>query len=291
MLSFTNPVRWRIWPWLWKFITDLLKIKAISEGESKNDIGVCNAIEQPDGQKIVLVKPPPQCLSVGFSGFICKADEDTVVKHPKYIPGKDSYNRMFRDMIDNERHIYERLGSHQGIISYLGIHDESTGAIRLAYAKQGDLERYIQANAKPSEAIRGAWIQSLVETFWYIYSRKVLHQDVKPNNILVQNDSLKVADFANAEMYALDADMEVICERDPLSRVDILGLGCIIYSIAAWQVFYYDYFENNIWPEPAGLPPTSGLLFGDIIDKCWRDSYRTMKPLYEDFRKVHEERG
>lgn len=190
---------------------------------------------------------------------------------------------MFREMIINETLIYERLGNRNGIISYLGVHDQSTGAIRLAHAKQRDLERYIQSHDEPSEAIRSTWIQSLVETFWYIYSRKILHQDVKPNNILVENCSLKVADFANAAMYALDADMEEICVKDPLSRVDILGLGCIIYSIAAWQVFYHGYFEHDCCPEPENLPETSDLLYEDMINKCWRDSYGTLKSLYEDF--------
>lgn len=190
---------------------------------------------------------------------------------------------MFRYMIMNERLIYERLGKHEGIIPYLGVHNQSTGAIKLAYAKQGDLECYIQSHDEPPEKIRATWIQSLVETFWYIYSQKILHQDVKPNNILVEKGSLKVIDFANAAMYALDADMEEICAKDPLSRVDILGLGCIIYSIAAWRVFYYDYFEHDCWPEPGTLPTTSNLLFADIINGCWRDSYGTMKSLYEDF--------
>lgn len=228
------------------------------------------------------LKQPPKCLSIGFSGIICEADEDTVVKHPKVIPNNDPYNQMFRDMIINERLIYERLGSHKGIISYLGVHDQSTGAIKLAYAKQGDLDLYIQSNDEPSEAFRATWIQSLVETFWYIYSRKILHQYVKPNNILVENGSLKVVDFANAAMHDLDADMEEICAKDPLSRVDILGLGCIIYSIAAWRVFYYDYFEHDRWPEPEDLPATSDLLCEDIINRCWKDSYGTMKSLYED---------
>lgn len=89
------------------------------------------------------VKQPPKCISIGFSGLICEADEDTIVKHPKVIPNNDPYNQMFRDMILNERLIYERLGDQKGIISYLGVHDQSTGAIR-AYAKQGDLECYIQ---------------------------------------------------------------------------------------------------------------------------------------------------
>ncbi|KUM63433.1 hypothetical protein ACN42_g3669 [Penicillium freii] len=189
---------------------------------------------------------------------------------------------MFRDMIINERLIYERLGYHKGIIPYLGVHDQSTGAIRLADAKQGDLERYIQSHDETSEAIRVTWIQSLVETFWYIYSRKNLHQDVKPINILVENGGLKVVDFANAAMHDLDADMEEICAKDPLSRVDILGLGCIIYSIAAWRIFYYDFFEHDRWPEPGGLPATGDLLCKDIINKCWRDSYGTIKSLFED---------
>lgn len=62
-----------------------------------------------------------------------------IVDRPKVIPNGDLYNEMFRDMIVNERLIYERLGPHKGIISYLGVHDQSTGAIRLAYAKIYDV--------------------------------------------------------------------------------------------------------------------------------------------------------
>ena len=95
------------------------------------------------------VKVPKGHLTSGFFGIICKVDEETIVKYPKFIPNDDSRNRTFRDMISKEREIYERLGAHQGIISYLGIHDESTGAIKLEYAKQGDLERYIQTHETP----------------------------------------------------------------------------------------------------------------------------------------------
>lgn len=90
--------------------------------------------------------------------------------------------------------------------------------------------------------------------------------------------------------------MKEICEGDPLSRIDILGLGCIIYSIAAWQVFYYDYYEDERWPGPHDLPPTSGLPFQRIIENCWKEGYYgTMESLYEDFfgvrRLVSEIRG
>ncbi|KAL2370472.1 serine/threonine protein kinase [Blastomyces gilchristii SLH14081] len=312
MLSLSSPFRWHIWSSLWGFISKFIRSiylpryrgatatptlnddaelgrtkaqfqhNAKSPEESNYVVADRPTVEQSGNEIILHVKQPPKCISIGFSGIICEIDEDTIVKHPKVIPNNDPYNQMYRDMIINERLVYERLGSHKGIISYLGVHDEVTGAIRLAYAKEGDLECYIQSHDKPSETIRTTWIQLLVETFWYIYSQKVLHQDVKPNNILVENGTLKVVDFANATMHALDADMEEVCAKDPLSRVDILSLGCIIYSIAAWRVFYYDYFEHDCWPEPENLPATSGLVYDDIINKCWTDSYGTIKSLYED---------
>ncbi|PLB47527.1 hypothetical protein P170DRAFT_496245 [Aspergillus steynii IBT 23096] len=278
MRLLTIPFRWQVWPSLWSFFANLVggvHLFQFQLGETALDKDVesagpptphvqHNAIEQSD-ETIVHVKYPPNCIAFGFSETICKVDEDTVVKHPQVIPDNDPYNLMFRDMIMNEALIYERLGNHQGVVPYLGVHDEAIGAIRLAYAKEGDLEHYIQSHDKPSETIRAMWIPSLLETFRYIYSRKVLHQDVKPNNILVDNGSLKAVDFANSAMWALDADMEDVCREDPLSRVDILGLG-------------YDR-----WPQPDDLPPTSGLLYGDIIKKCWSDSYGTIKELYEGF--------
>jgi serine/threonine protein kinase len=230
----------------------------------------------------IIFKQRPGCIAIGWSGEICRIDDSSVVKHPKFFPGHPTYNEQYRDLITLERIIYERLGDHKGIIKYLGIADMKTGAIRLAYAKQGDLSTYIQTHDMPSQSFRDRWIQLLMETFYHIYCRKVLHQDIKLNNILVDNDCLKVIDFANGALLPLDADMEATCADDPLSRVDLLCLGCVIYSIATWQAFIYDYFEKDRWPMPEELPPTSDIPCGDIIKKCWEDKYSTIASLYED---------
>lgn len=62
--------------------------------------------------------------------------------------------------------------------------------------------------------------------------------------------------------------MKEIRVKDLLSRVDILGLRYIIYSIVAWQVFYYDYSGHDRWPELENLLATSDLLYEGIINKC-----------------------
>ena len=73
-----------------------------------------------------------------------------MVKHPNFFPGHPAYNERYRDLITLERNIYERLGNYKGIIKYLGIADMKTGAIKLAYAKQGDLSTYILNYDMPS---------------------------------------------------------------------------------------------------------------------------------------------
>ncbi|QSS61031.1 hypothetical protein I7I51_05839 [Histoplasma capsulatum] len=175
MLSLSNLFRRHIWSSLWGFISNFIRSINLSQYLSGTARPILdddvepgrteaqfhhNAKSPEDSSHLVADRPthPPKCISIGFSGIICEIDEDTIVKHPKVIPNNDLYNQMYRDMIINERLIYERLGSHKGIISYLGVHDQLTGAIRLAYVKEGDLECYIQSHDKPSEAVRATWI-------------------------------------------------------------------------------------------------------------------------------------
>lgn len=228
----------------------------------------------------LVIDQRPGCIAVGWSGVICKINDTQIIKHPKYFPGNHPYNEQSYDLITLERNIYERLGDHKGIIKYLGIADTNTGAIKLAYAKQGDLSTYIQTHDMPPDSFRTSWIQLLIETFYHIYRCKVLHQDITLNNILVDEDCLKVVDFANGALFPLDADMEAICAEDPLSRVDLLCLGCVMYSIATWQVFFYDYFEMEYWPILGELPSTSDIIYGNLIRKCWEDEYSTIASLH-----------
>ncbi|PGH10662.1 hypothetical protein AJ79_05376 [Helicocarpus griseus UAMH5409] len=196
--------------------------------------------------KEIHVPQRPGCIAIGQTGEICKLTDSLVIKHPKSQARRPTTNSAAK-FLDTERQIYERLGSHAGILPYFGPHDD-TGAIQLAYAQQGDLAAYIQSRSDPSlppQALRKTWIETLIRAFHHIYSCRVLHQDVKLSNILVHDDVPKVADFANGAIFPTEKDMELVYERDPLSRVDLLGIDCVMYSVATWQVFEYDYFENG----------------------------------------------
>ncbi|EFE39952.1 hypothetical protein TRV_05339 [Trichophyton verrucosum HKI 0517] len=240
---------------------------------------------------VINVPQRPGFITIGITGIICK-EGDFIVKYPKTEPETSSYaqgyNIMQLKMMDTERQIYERLGPHDSIIRYYGPLDDS-GAFKLAYAKQGDLEKYIPRHEMPSKATRIAWIRSLIEGFYHIYSSKVLHQDVKPNNVLVHDGSVKIIDFANGEIFPPDTDMEKVYTDDPFAKGDLCGIASVIYSVSAWRVFYYEYFEDNRFPRPDEIPNTEALLYREIIDKCWRNEYHSVRSLYEDFQKHEQE--
>lgn len=70
-------------------------------------------------------------------------------------------NDINRSTLVHEIQVYKRLGDHKGIISCICA---SEYGIELAFAKQGDLESYIEANPEPQEFVKTDWILSLTKT-------------------------------------------------------------------------------------------------------------------------------
>lgn len=225
-----------------------------------------------------VVQGPGTYIASGISGDIYQIDSKHAVKQPKFFPGQEEYNRSFRQTIDHERRVFERLEKHEGIIEFFGIYDKSTGALKLEYANEGDLADYIRLHPRPSKSDRAAMIRSLFAAFSYIYSRKVSLQDIKAENVLVSHGTLKFGDFGEAILHDLNVTIEEVYAQKAF-RLDLLGMGCIIYSVSAWEVFDYSYFERGSWPTEEDLPDTHHLMFKEVIEKCWYGAYKNIEDL------------
>jgi serine/threonine protein kinase len=224
-----------------------------------------------------------QLAGNGSFGFVWRIAEDRVLKEPK-IYSEDSAGSVYSNMVNraeilNEKAVYERLGSHHGIIQCFKTSDQS---IELAFANQGDLSTYMQTYPLPSSQFRANWIQLLVDTFSYAHARRVVIQDVALRNILVQDNSLKLSDFGESFLLPLDTNMAQFCVNDTTAQIEILHLGCILYSIAAWREFRYNYFDTERWPAAGELPITDGILFASVIRKCWNGEYASLEELQKD---------
>lgn len=234
-------------------------------------------------------------VGFGMTGLVLGLDENRVVKIAK-VYSLDDYdgqarmdmeyiNEINRRTLQHEKSVYERLGSHGGIVSCLKASDHG---IELAFAKDGDLEDYIVEKTEPHDSFKIQWILSLIDTLSYVHSRRVFVDEIALRNCLVSDEQLKLSDFGQSILLPLAADVDTVCEDGLTAKIEILHLGWIIYSIIVWRVHKYYFFSrgNSKWPDPKDLPPTDHLLCGTIIKKCWNGEYVSMNAVNQEARAL-----
>lgn len=69
--------------------------------------------------------------------------------------------------------------------------------------------------------------------------------DIALRNILIIDKQLELADFGQCILLPLDSDITSANANDLNVRIEILHIGWILYSIAAWRVQKYYFFDEN----------------------------------------------
>lgn len=231
-------------------------------------------------------------LGSGASTWIGIVDDSTVLKYP-LDPGGD----MTR--LEVERKLYEIIGPHERIIRLKGFSD--TGIYR-ERARNGNVAHYMleSDNPPPSAKRRLTWCRETAEAIAWIHSRRVLHCDLHPMNLLLDDDfHVKVADFQgkhlseNGEVLLDGGGLEAsrfYCPRDdPFDadiKTDLFALGCIIHFIMAGSGVFPDIidgeegyqdkveerFRRQEWPQDQHLSSA-------ITLKCWRKEYESAQDI------------
>lgn len=228
---------------------------------------------------------------------------------------KDEYARdeEFRKRFYIESQAVAKL-NHSNIVSVYDVsHDEGVDYIVMELVDGITLKEYLRKRgALPwQEAVYFA--QQIAKALFHAHSRGIIHQDIKPQNVLLLRDgTVKVTDFGIAK---LEVDQETKVIREAIGsvhymspeqakggtvdyRTDIYSLGIVLYEMLTGKVpFEGDnalsivmQHLNAIPLMPSELAPGVPEALDDVVMRAMSPivskRYFSAKELYEDLQKI-----
>ncbi|CAL8083509.1 unnamed protein product [Calicophoron daubneyi] len=140
-----------------------------------------------------------------------------MLNHPNIV-------RLY-EVIESERHVY----------------------LVMEYAPNGEVFDYLVTNGKMKEKEARAKFRQLVSAVEYCHWKKIVHRDLKAENLLLDKDyNIKLADFGFSNFYDGEHKLDTFCGSPPYAapelfqgqkyfgpEVDVWSLGVILYTLVS----------------------------------------------------------
>jgi serine/threonine-protein kinase len=171
--------------------------------------------------------------------FVCK----------KYQPNEEQRLEELYNNFINEAKLLFSL-NHKNIVKIYNCFlypDQYIGYILMEQITGDDIETYLEFEPERINDI----FKQIINTFTYLEEMRVLHRDIRPNNILVdKNDNLKVIDFGfskkivEQEDYNKSISLNWWCEPPSDFSDNIYNFSTEVYFIG--KIFEHIINENEI---------------------------------------------
>jgi serine/threonine protein kinase len=218
-----------------------------------------NKVKQPEKVNFNLSDlEKKELLGSGVSGDVYRAEHKNLNKSfaLKVVPYKD--DKTFKSLIENEVKALHGCKSEHLIKCYASYIDNNSVNIVLEYMDMGTLSDIIKKVKKIPENMMGIITVHLLKGLHFMHSRKIIHRDMKPSNVLVNSKGeVKISDFGvstfvketlGRKMTMVGTYLYMAPERisnEPYTMVsDIWSLGMSIIECVT-GVNPYTYGNNN----------------------------------------------
>ncbi|XP_062872295.1 MAP/microtubule affinity-regulating kinase 4 [Trichomycterus rosablanca] len=153
-----------------------------------------------------------------------------------------SLQKLFREV-----RIMKSL-NHPNIVQLFEvIETEKTLYLVMEYASGGEVFDYLVAHGRMKEKEARAKFRQIVSAVHYCHQKKIVHRDLKAENLLLDADSnIKIADFGFSNEFTLGSKLDTFCGSPPYAapelfqgkkydgpEVDIWSLGVILYTLVS----------------------------------------------------------
>ncbi|KAI6203101.1 hypothetical protein M3Y94_00517500 [Aphelenchoides besseyi] len=133
--------------------------------------------------------------------------------------------------IDIQFHLH-----HTNIVRLFGyFHDNKRVYLILEYAPNGSLYSLLQKKQFFKPALAANLLDQLVSALMFIHNYGVIHRDVKPENMLLSGQTLKIADFGWAAP-AKSSQLKTYCGTPDYLAPEMLKEGAYGFEVDIWAV-------------------------------------------------------
>lgn len=200
-----------------------------------------------------------------FKGYDRQLNTNFVIKEFGYYQlGREPNPRQLDDYPEyfKEARMLNKT-AHPNIlpIAYAGfgkemINNQQINTIRIAtkYLKKGSLDAFLRNKIENEETFLSIkeiieYSNQILQGLSHIHSNNILHLDLKPSNILIEdNDELVITDFGQSKFYnPLDLTIpgqyefhlapEILNQHQPVFQTDIYHFGLTLYRICCYDLF------------------------------------------------------
>ena len=166
----------------------------------------------------------------------------------KILPPAFGQEAEFADRFKTEARAMAKL-NHTNIVTVydFGITREGHFYLVMEWVEGHTLHELVQKGSLPLRKLAN-YVMQLCDALHFAHSHKILHRDVKPGNIMVNDeDRVKVADFGLARPMTGEAEEnpfgtpdyaapEIMDKRGVDQRADIFAAGIVLYELLTGRV-------------------------------------------------------
>ncbi|QDS67521.1 hypothetical protein FKW77_002111 [Venturia effusa] len=252
-----------------------------------------------------------QILATGSSAFVGEIDNHTVLKYP--LARRDEKRALERQRriemdarLNIESQILDVVCPHPRIIRKVGY---SAEGLSLQRGVNGTVANYLLDLGKPPPSVqqRLSWCREAAEAVAHIHSRRVLHCDIQPTNLLLDEDlHIKLTDFQGKILRA-DGTVELdggsgeptrfyAPRDDPFDadiKTELFALGCTIYFIMLGHAVYPDIIDGSDgWDKKVRERfakqefPQDSHACSKVTAKCWLRQYNSAEEVVQEIAAI-----